>query len=37
MVLAKMTKEMPIDKRTDVLTDAAVHYGEHLFMRFGMN
>ena len=33
---AKMTKEMPIDKRTDVLTDAAVHYGEHLFKRFGM-
>ena len=33
---AKMTKEMSVDKRTDVLTDAAVHYGEHLFKRFGM-
>ncbi|XP_028412906.1 uncharacterized protein LOC114535788 [Dendronephthya gigantea] len=32
---SKMTKEMSIDKRTDVLTDAALHYREHLFKRFG--
>ena len=29
---AKMTKEMSIDKRTDVLTDAAVHYELILFL-----
>jgi len=31
-----ITKEMSVDKRNDVLTDAALHYGEHLSSRFGM-
>jgi hypothetical protein len=30
-LFSKMTKEMSKDKRIDVLTDAALHYGEHLF------
>ena len=34
---SSITKEMSIDKRNDVLTDAALHYGEQLFSRFGMN
>ena len=34
---SSITKEMSVDKRNDVLTDAALHYGEHLFSRFGMN
>ncbi|XP_044181302.1 uncharacterized protein LOC114971817 [Acropora millepora] len=29
-----ITKEMSVDKRVDVLTDASLHYGEHLFYRF---
>ena len=33
---SKITKEMSVDKRTDVLTDAALYYGERLFYRFGM-
>ena len=28
---------MSVDKRVDVLTDASLHYGEHLFYRCGMN
>lgn len=32
-----ITKEMSVDKRTDVLTDASLHYGEHLLHRFGKN
>ncbi|XP_068699772.1 uncharacterized protein [Montipora foliosa] len=28
-----ITKEMSVDKRVDVLTDASLHYGEHLFYR----
>ena len=32
-----ITKEMSVDKRVDVFTDASLHYGEHLFYRFGMN
>ena len=31
-----ITKEMSVDKRVDVFTDASLHYGEHLFYRFGM-
>lgn len=34
-LFSKMTKEMSIDKRNDALTNAALHYGEHLFKRFG--
>ncbi|KAJ7375262.1 hypothetical protein OS493_002009 [Desmophyllum pertusum] len=30
-----ITKEMSVDKRNDVLTDASLHYGEHLFHKFG--
>ncbi|XP_022807378.1 uncharacterized protein LOC111344414 [Stylophora pistillata] len=29
-----ITKEMSVDKRVDVLTDALLHYGKHLFYRF---
>lgn len=29
-----ITKEMSVNKRTDVLTDASLHYGEHLLHRF---
>ena len=28
---------MSVDKRTDILTDASLHYGEHLLHRFGKN
>ena len=28
---------MSVDESNDVLTDAALQYGEHLFSRFGMN
>ncbi|XP_068758161.1 uncharacterized protein [Montipora capricornis] len=28
-----ITKEMSVDKRVNVLTDASLHYGEHLFYR----
>lgn len=28
-----ITKEMSVDKRVDILTDASLHYGEHLFYR----
>ena len=34
---SSITKEMPVDKRNDILTDAALHYGEHLFSRIGMD
>ncbi|XP_067052829.1 uncharacterized protein [Acropora muricata] len=29
-----ITKEMSVDKRVDVFTDASLHYGDHLFYRF---
>ncbi|XP_028417977.1 uncharacterized protein LOC114542684 isoform X2 [Dendronephthya gigantea] len=30
-----ITKEMSVDKRVDVLTDASIHYGEHLVAKYG--
>ena len=32
---SRITKEMATDKRVDVLTDATLHYREHLQKRFG--
>ncbi|XP_028414296.1 uncharacterized protein LOC114537451 [Dendronephthya gigantea] len=32
---SSITKEMSVDKRSDVLTDATIHYGEHLVAKFG--
>ena len=32
---AKITKKMSADKRDDVLTDAALHYGEHVLSHLG--
>ena len=32
---AKITKKMSADKRDDVLTDAALHYGEHVLSYLG--
>lgn len=34
---SSITKKMSVDESNDVLTDAALQYGEHLFSRFGMN
>ena len=31
-----ITKEMSAHKRTDVLTDGLLHYGQHLFRKFGV-
>lgn len=31
-----VTKEMSVDKRVDVLTDAAIYYGENLVAKYGI-
>lgn len=34
-MFSSITKEMSVDKRSDALTDASIHYGEHLVAKYG--